>query len=184
MYIIDIKKNFMRAYIRYLIEEVNVIPRKDYTLDILGSKIVLMVGEEKKIPRFIAQILEKEGIVKVVGSPQRGEIISNLIILTQRSAQPQIQEVDRGFYMRLAEVLSTLTHEQIKDLKAYLEKLVSMRIIKMLHRIHTRKLDGLDLYEQTFLKTLFKLTEDFHRVLTEESIKLVKNFAKETTNEQ
>ncbi|GEM_PF-3149358 len=180
MYFIDIKRNLMRAYIRYLIEEVDVLPRKDYTLNILGSEITLMVGEEKKLPRFIARILEEKGIVKIIGEPPRGVIISNLIRLSQQSAQPQIQTVDRGFFLRLAEILSTLSAERIKDLKTYLETLVDMRTMKMLHRVYTRRLEGLDLFEQMFIKLLFKLFEEFRSSILEESTRLVKSLMEAT----
>ena len=176
MFLIDIKKNLLRTYIRYLIEPINVIPKKDVTLDILDSKITLMVGEEKKIPRFIARILEQNGIVTIASEPRRGEIISQLLRLSQQSAQPRIQKIDSGFYMRLIETLSMLPTEQIADLKKDLEKLIGMRTLKMIHRIYSGKLEGLDIYEQMFLKILLGMIKEFNDVLINESISMIKSF--------
>lgn len=168
MYIIDIKRNLLRAYIWYLLDEVTVIPRKDYLLSILGSQISLMVGEEKKLPRFIARVLEEGGIVKIANEPQQTAVISNLMRLSQQSAQLGVQALEENFYVRLAEILPKMNPTQLNELKTCLEVLISRRLPRIIHRIHTRNLEGLDLLEQMLLKLVVKLFEEFSKTIVKE----------------
>ncbi|MCR8432933.1 MAG: hypothetical protein NDP13_00710 [Crenarchaeota archaeon] len=178
MHIIDLKRNLLRAYIWYLLEEVTVIPRKDYTLNLLDSQISLVVGEEKKLPRFVARILEKKDIVKISDEPQRTAVISDLIRLSQQGSQLQLQALEGNFYMRLAEALPKLSSTQLNELKPCLEALVSKRLLRIIHRFHTRNLEGLDLLEQMLLKSVLKLLDEFSTTILEDLMNVESNLLK------
>jgi len=168
MWIVDPMKMFIRAYIKFLLEEVTVIPKKNFKTEVMGYTIDLVVNERKKIPRFIARILWRNGIVEIVDEMDKKELVTKLVNLSSTaSVGLRMDQLPNNFYPRLAEVMNEVNHVIKEKLINELRNIIGMRLPRLIHRLHTGRTDGMDIYEKEFFEVFYGIYEDFKNVILE-----------------
>ncbi len=110
----DFKKEFRRAYIRYLLEEVIVEPLDDFSIITftLGA-IHFVKGEEIGIPRWLAKILEERGKVRIIGDELKDpkKLIARLISYLKEVGT---ESMNKDIYIKIYEILKSSVEEEIK----------------------------------------------------------------------
>ncbi len=164
MWLVDLRKMFIRAYIKFLVEEVTVIPKKSYRLDVMGHVINLVVGERKKLPRFIARILRKHDLVEIEDEMNDKQLITKLVNLSSTSTiSPKLDPLPNEFYPRLIEVIKNVDNATRDKIVTELRKMTAIRFPRIIHRLHTGKTEGMDLYEREFFQIFYKIFEAFKK---------------------
>lgn len=171
MKIMDIRIMLLRAYVRFLLSEVSVIPKRDFEITLPHTRITLHVGEEIKLPRFIARILRKHGIVEIKDDYDERSIMGKLIsFVSTQGSKPSIIELPKGFYYMVVEAMRSLDSAKRENLELQLSNLMKARLPWIIHRIHTEKHDGLDYCESDLLKIIIHLKKAFEQKFVEETL--------------
>ncbi|MEX0569155.1 MAG: hypothetical protein Q6363_008370 [Candidatus Njordarchaeota archaeon] len=184
MKIVDIRLMLLRAYIKFLLSEVVVIPKKDYEISLPYGKIMLHVGEEKKLPRFIARVLRKNNIVEVRDDLDSRSIMGQLIsYISMQVSKPKIIELPEGFFYMVAEAVGNLSAEKREKLKTELTRLIKARLSRIIHRVYTEKYEGLDYGEVDLLKIMVDLKKTFEQNFVDEILHIIKMFDRKKESE-
>lgn len=171
MKIIDIRIMLLRAYIRFLLSEVSVIPKKDFEVVLPYTKITLHVGEERRLPRFIARILKKHDIVEIKDDYDERSIMGKLIsFVSTQGSKLNIIELPKGFYYMVAEAIRNFDPVKREKIKSQISNLMKTRLPRIIHRIHTEKHEGLDYCESDILKMIIDLKKAFEQKFVEETL--------------
>jgi len=180
MLIPDMKKVLFRIYIRYLLEEVTVSPKKDFELDVYGEKIRLVVGEEKKLPRFIAETLQEFGIVTIVEELDRRTVIGKIAqLISSMSSEPRIANVPQNFICRIIDILLGLDGEERRRLASEIRKIFEGRAQRIIYRVRTGRYENLDMYEQEYLRLLMNIYKSYVESLGDEAIRVIESIRRE-----
>lgn len=165
----NIRRNIERSYIWYLLEDVKVLPKKDFSINILDDNIHLIVGEERRLPRFIAIILEKYGVVDLeddLSKPKK--ILGRLIQLVNEEREVQLARLNPSYFASLLDAISHLKSDKKDFFINELEKLMRLRIYKVLHRVYTRNTEGLDFIEKLIIESILNILHDILDILPKE----------------
>ncbi|MHA1408917.1 MAG: hypothetical protein ACTSQY_01115 [Candidatus Odinarchaeia archaeon] len=99
-------------------------------------------GAELNIPWWKAKILSEQNLIEIIETQEIDQAYIQKIVWSEKS-KPQLSEIDKTFYLRLAQKLNKLKEEnkvkpnpilikQIEDLEIPLNDLLSTRITKIL----------------------------------------------------
>ena len=175
MWNVDLRKIFIRAYIKFLLDEVTVVPKKDLDITILGDEIKLMVGEKKRMPRYIARVLKKHGIVDIENELDDKQIITQLInLVSSFKVSPRLLPLPQGFYARVAEAICRANDELKTKILSELTKMISIRATRIAHRLNTGSLEDMDILEREFFQVFYSIFEEFKKTIIEEMPKILK----------
>ncbi len=180
MHELKLKKMLLRSYIRYMLEEVTLLPKKDFVLDILGERITFVATEKKKIPRFIARIIKKHGLGEIAEETERRKLIAMLPQLSSsEESSPRLTEVSQYFFCELLDIIAELGDEEQKKIIPELSKIIGLRARKILHRLYTKRVNGLDIIEQEYFKSLLDYYDKFSKIFTEDLVGTIKKLRRE-----
>ena len=130
---VNMMDDYNRAYFSFLTEEVRVSPNKTFEINIFGKKYRFVQGEESSLPRWVAEILEDNGLLQIKDDLDLSNIISDAIQLIHTEKSSAIIESSHNIILRLKEFIDHANSDKLKNNAfAILRKLVDLRSLKIL----------------------------------------------------
>jgi len=167
MIIGSLYNEFIRHYIRYLLDEVTVIPLEDMDIKLLSTSVRLIVNEESKIPRWLAYILAKHNKVKIKEEEDPRELIGRLTYYSfrERESSP-LSSIEKNLYFKIREYVQSVNDQTRKKIIDALENFVRIRLPKIVRRALTTGYDkDVLLWEDILAKYIRKLSNKWVEVL-------------------
>ncbi len=166
---LSLRQELLRRYIKYLLMEVTVVPLEDFEVEILSGKYKFVVGEETKIPRWLARILEKKGKIKIKNETDVKDIIGRLPYYIVRESEGAGIEIEPDLYIRAKEYLEKLENANAKErIKQALMQFVRIRLPKVLRRAITpAPAKDVLLWEDVLVMLIKKIHERWIKALFE-----------------
>jgi DNA replication factor GINS len=116
--------------IKYLMEEVRITFKKNFSINIDGLAFEAKEGEINSIPRWLAQILEKNNFIEI-------QDINTLISISrslnrERISKPHdLSGIDPDFYIRANDFIKRLKDKEKESILVSLNSFVASRTAKI-----------------------------------------------------
>ena len=117
-------------YIKYLMEETRITFKKNFSINIDGLDLKAKEGEIDSIPRWLAQILEKNDFIEI----QDTDIliyISRSLNRERISKPHDLSGIDLDFYIRANDFIKRLKDKEKESIIVSLNSFVTSRIGKI-----------------------------------------------------
>ncbi len=135
---INLRYEFIRSYIRYLLDEVTVVPIETLEIKTLSGTYHLVANEETRIPRWLAYILKKKNKIRIKEENPR-ELIGRLTyyVVREKDRAP-LSAVEKGLYFRVKEYTDKLANQEMRErIITALKEFMKIRLPKILRRALT-----------------------------------------------
>ncbi|MHA1616114.1 MAG: hypothetical protein ACTSX9_02275 [Candidatus Njordarchaeales archaeon] len=132
---LSLKQEFIRRYLKYLLTDVTVVPIEDFEVETLSKNYRFVVGEEIKIPRWLAKILEKKGKVKIKDETDVRETLGRLPYYIVRESEGASIEIELDLYLKAKEYLEKLENSNVKErIREMIMRFIRIRLPKLLRK--------------------------------------------------
>ena len=111
------------------------MPIEDFEVETLSKNYRFVVGEEIKIPRWLAKILEKKGKVKIKDEIDVREALGRLPYYIVRETEGASIEIEMDLYLKAKEYLEKLENSNMRErIKDMIMRFIRIRVPKLLRK--------------------------------------------------
>ena len=169
---ISLRRELMRSYLQYLLMDVAVVPLDDFEIKTLSRKYKFVVGEETRVPRWLAIILEKKGKVKISDEIDVKKILGRLPYYLVREKEKAPIEIESDLYFRAKEYLEKIKSEQErKRLQEILSRFIKLRVPRILRKALIKGgEENILLWEDVLVRYIRRIHDSWLRAFFEESL--------------
>lgn len=164
---------FEREYIKYLIEEVSVVPLENIEINLISMTIRLVLNEESKVPRWLAYILEQNNKVKIKDVVDPREMVGRLAYYAFREKEGSpLSIIEKDLLFRVKEYISQIDEKTREKITDALRNFVRFRIPKIIRRaLTTGQEKDLLLWEEVLSRHIKRLSKEWLETLIEMDIR-------------
>lgn len=151
--------------IGYMTEEVKVTFKKDVKVNISGISVDGKEGDTQVIPRWLAGILQENGLAEV-HEQDMGIELMRALSRERIAGSEQISALKSDFYIRLNDFIKNKTSAEREKLNVSLQDIVLLRLGKIAHFARSAPLtpdleQKLTHEEKTLFQLIHKASKDF-----------------------
>lgn len=156
------------------LEEIDFEAGNDFEINVADIRVVGRTGEASKVPRWVGQVLQAEGL----GKMRMSDMITSLkqALSKERTSGPkEFPALEPLFYIRLKEVMVQLGERDYNKVHDMLVELFRRRSAKLVSKASSMKLNAeinvkLAVEERAFYNLINETCTDFEEKITQEGI--------------